>query len=115
MCFLLLLFSLSFLGTWGGDGGGGIWLWVILADRMDRRSIVGRMQNPTYGFGDKSGGGGDDDDDDDASLKSGWSGETLGVERSGERRGSLMRRLFRRKRGEGKGGEEKGKSDDEGS
>ena len=80
---------------------------------MDRRSIVGRMQNPTYGFGDKSGGGGGDDDD--ASLKSGWSGETLGVERSGERRGSLMKRLFRRKRGAEKGGEEKGKSDDEGS
>ena len=111
MCFFLLPFCLSFLGTWGGDGGGGIWLWVILADQMDRRSIVGQMQNPTYGFGDKSGGG----DDDHASLKSGWSGETLGVESSGERRGSLMKRLFRRNRGEEKGGEEKGKNDDEGS
>ena len=68
------------------------------------------MQNPTYGFGDKAGGA-----DDDASLKSGWSGETLGVEKSGERRGSLMKRLFRRKGGEEKGSEEKGKSDDESS
>ena len=57
------------------------------------------MQNPTYGFGEKS-------DGDDASLKSGWSGETLGAEKKGERRGSLMKRLFHRKEHEDRGKEE---------
>ena len=84
-----------------------MWVGFAEADEIDLRSVVGQMQNPTYGFGDRVGGGGDD-----ASLKSGWSGETLGAEKSGARKGSLVKRLFRRKGFEGKGGEEKGKSDD---
>ena len=57
------------------------------------------MHNPTYGFGDKP------DGSDDASLTSGLSGETLNGEKTGERRGSLMKRLFHRKGSEDKGKE----------
>ena len=53
------------------------------------------MKLPMHGFGEKGSGG------DDASLKSGLSGKTL----TGERGGSLVKRLFRRKGSEEKGGE----------
>ena len=70
-------------------------------------SVVGQMQNPTYGFGEKkSGTSTASGDNDAASLKSDLSGETLKAEKEGGGRkgGSLMKRLLRRK-----GGEEKDK------
>lgn len=57
----------------------------------DLCSVVGSMHNPTHGFGERAGGR------DDASLRSGLSGDTLTAEKSGERRGSLVKRLFHRK------------------
>ena len=59
------------------------------------------MKNQTHGFGEKRDGGGDDE----ASLKSGFSGETLTAEKKEERRGSLVKRLFQRKGSEDKGKE----------
>ncbi len=72
----------------------------VLADWDGTCSVVGSMDNPTHDSGDKA------RDDGNASLKSGLSGETLlGGEMKGERRGSLMKRLFRRKLSEDKGKE----------
>lgn len=68
-------------------------------ERGGIRSVVGSMQLPMHGFGDKGSG-------DDASLRSGLSGETLTGEKGGGRRASLVKRLFHRKGGE-KGGKEK--------
>ena len=56
------------------------------------------MHNPMHGFGEGGKSGGDDE----TSL----SGETLnGEEKKGERRGSLVKRLFHRKGSEDKGKE----------
>lgn len=73
--------------------------WIVLLIKMHGFcSVVGQMKNPTHGFGEKSAG-------DETSLKSEFSGETVGgEEKKGERRGSLVKRLFGRKgRGEGEG------------
>lgn len=64
-------------------------------------SVVGSMQLPMHGFGEKRADG-----DDDVSLKSGLSGETLRGEKKGRREGGMVKRLFRRK-----GGEDGGKGD----
>lgn len=54
-------------------------------------SVVGSMQLPMHGFGEKGAGGGDEDV---ADLRSGLSGETL---KGGRREGGLVKRLFGRK------------------
>lgn len=54
------------------------------------------MSNPTHGFGERVGGG-------DLSMKLGLSVETVTGEKRGERRGSPVKKLFRRKGSEDKG------------
>lgn len=59
-------------------------------------SVVGQMSNSTHGFGERVGGG-------DLSMKLGLSVETVTREKKGERRGSPVKKLFRRKGSDDKG------------
>lgn len=60
-------------------------------------SVVGSMHLPMHGFGEKANG------DDDASLGSGMSGDTLMGEKRERWGGEFVKRLLRRKGGEGGG------------